>query len=174
MSADEEKDDSLRTMRRVRQAFRKFDKPSFIASHPQRSIMSPSALTIPHPRLHPDREDSSLCYQLITTSQSIYSVRTYLEPDLLAGGVSRSDANIAITSLASALDRSVWDDSYAPNAVASMLSFVRDARRSRPCSVFLGAPVAVCVLALFGDSVLFGALLGIVSMWTFPLCRIPP
>lgn len=162
MSADEENDDSLRTMRRVRQAFRKLDKPSFVASHPQRFIMSSERPDDP-PSTPPALTEriSSLCYQLITTSQSIYSIRACLEPDLLVGGVSRYDANIIVTSLASALDRSVWDDSYVPNAVASTLAFVRGSRRLCPCSVFLGAPAAVCVLALFGDSVLFGALLGI-------------
>ncbi|KZT68506.1 hypothetical protein DAEQUDRAFT_329762 [Daedalea quercina L-15889] len=52
----------------------------------------------------------SLCFQSFATSSALNSMRTCLEQDLLASGVSHRDANIVLLTLASALDRSTWTD----------------------------------------------------------------
>ncbi|KAH9836850.1 uncharacterized protein C8Q71DRAFT_760186 [Rhodofomes roseus] len=161
LHVEQEADDSLRTMRRVREVLMKSSKPDFIARHPPKIISSEhlehSSSVPPAPIAE---SIFALCFQLVTTSRSMNSMSTFLERDLLSSGISRRDANMAISFLASALDRSVWNDDVLPSSIASVLAVLRYSRRSHPRSAFYGAPMVVRVFALLGDSVLFGMIVG--------------
>ncbi|KZT68496.1 hypothetical protein DAEQUDRAFT_766306 [Daedalea quercina L-15889] len=109
--AEEVSDDSRRTIRQVRDVLAEMDKSNFIASYPPLISVSTD---------RPDDASSAqssiseriffLCFHTLTPSPPFYSMRNCLEHDLLERGVSRRDADITITCLASALNRDEWGD----------------------------------------------------------------
>ncbi|KAH9931330.1 uncharacterized protein B0H18DRAFT_991220 [Fomitopsis serialis] len=155
-------EESYYTMRDVRGMLVNSGRYEFLELHPPEAATSISRsdnISTESPPPGIAEKILSACHWFTTTSESLRSMRAFLEQDLLTGGVSQHDANIVTTYLASGLDGNNFQRSLSIGLVG-LLYVMRESARTHPRSALYRAPRAARVVVWLGDFFLLGLTAG--------------